>query len=112
MKKMLLIAVLLVFPALAADNANSTSKPLSQETQIKLLKAQRQLQQIQMQMTNLQRQYDEAVKQAKELQTQMSNDCADAAKQANVDMNKFSCDLDSLAFVPKPEEKKTAAEKK
>jgi hypothetical protein len=106
-----MIAILLALPALAADDSAKTNKPLPQDAQIKLLKAQRQFQQLQMQMSNLQRQYDQAVKDAKDLQTQMVNDCAAAAKESSVDLNKFTCDLDSLTFVPKAEEKK-AEEKK
>lgn len=41
----------------------------------------------------------------------MGSDCAEAAKQSSVDLNKFTCDLDSLTFTPKTEEKK-ATEKK
>ena len=108
---MLLIAALLAIPAFAADNPATLNKPLPQDAQIKLLKAQRQLQQLQMQMSNLQRQYDDAVKQAKELQTQMGSDCAEAAKQSSVDLSKFTCDLDTLTFTPRPEEKKTAEKK-
>ena len=106
MKKVLLVTILLVLPALAADNTPNANKPLPQNSQIKLLKAQRQFQQIQMQMSNLQRQFDQAVKDAKDLQTEMANDCAAAAKQSNVDLSKFTCDLDSLTFVPRTEEKK------
>ncbi len=111
MKKILLVTLLLAFPALAADDAAKANKPLPQDSQIKLLKAQRQFQQLQMQMSNLQRQFDQAVKDGKDLQTQMANDCTAAAKESNVDLNKFTCDLDSLTFVPKAEEKK-AEEKK
>ncbi len=111
MKKILFLTLLLAFPALAADDAPKANKPLPQDAQIKLLKAQRQFQQIQMQMSNLQRQYDQAVKEAKDLQTEMTNDCTAAAKQSNVDLSKFTCDLDSLTFVPRTEEKK-AEEKK
>jgi len=76
-----------------------------------LLKAQRQFQQTQLQMSNLQREFDQAVKSAKELQTEMANDCAAAAKQSSVDLSKFTCDVESLTFVPRAEEKK-AEEKK
>jgi hypothetical protein len=54
-KKLVLATVLLALPALAADKPND-NKPLSQEIQIKVLKAERQIQQIQLQMSNLQRQ--------------------------------------------------------
>jgi hypothetical protein len=110
-KKILFVTLLLVLPALAADDAAKANKPLPQDSQIKLLKAQRQFQQIQMQMSNLQRQFDQAVKDGKDLQTQMANDCAAASKEANVDLSKFTCDLDTLTFVPRAEEKK-AEEKK
>jgi peptidoglycan hydrolase CwlO-like protein len=105
-KKVLLVTILLVLPALAADDAAKANKPLPQDSQIKLLKAQRQFQQIQMQMSSLQRQFDQAVKDGKDLQAQMANDCAAASKEANVDLTKFTCDLDSLTFVPRTEEKK------
>ncbi len=111
MKRMLLIAALLAIPAFAADNPATPNKPLPQDAQIKLLKAQRQLQQLQMQMSNLQRQYDDAVKQFKELQGQMGSDCTAAMKDAKLDQDKFTCDLDSLTFAPRPEEKKTAEKK-
>ncbi len=111
MKKILFVTILLAFPALAADDAPKANKPLPQDAQIKLLKAQRQFQQIQMQMSNLQRQYDQAVKDAKDLQTEMANECSAAAKASNVDLGKFTCDLDTLTFVPRAEEKK-AEEKK
>jgi hypothetical protein len=110
-KKILLVTILLALPALAADDAPKANKPLPQDAQIKLLKAQRQFQQIQMQMSNLQRQYDQAMKDAKDLQTQMANDCTAAAKESNADLNKFTCDLDSLTFVPKGEEKKVEEKK-
>ena len=107
MKKVILATLLLAIPALAAD----ANKPLPQETQIKLLKAQRQMQEIRSQMSDLQRQYDQAVKNAKDLQAQMGNDCAAAAKEANVDLSKFTCDLDTLTFAPRPEDKKVAEKK-
>src|SRR5919108_2237633 len=111
MTKILMINILLALPALAADDTTKTSKPLPQDAQIKLLKAQRQFQQVQMQMSSLQRQYDQAMKDAKDLQTEMASDCAAAAKQSSVDLSKFTCDLDSLTFVPRAEDKK-AEEKK
>ena len=111
MKKLLLVTILLVLPALAADDAAKANKPLPQDSQIKLLRAQRQFQQLQMQMSNLQRQYDQAVKDAKDLQTEMANDCTASAKEANVDLTKFTCDLDTLTFVPRAEEKKPAEKK-
>jgi len=56
------------------------------------------LQDIQIQMTDLQR-------QARELQVAMENECVAAAKASNVDLAKFNCDVDKLTFVPKPEKK-------
>lgn len=109
MKKLWLIALMLAVPALS--QSNSENKPLPQETQIKLLKSQRQLQQIQLQMGDLQRQYKEAVKQANDLQVQMNDECGAAAKQSNVDLAKYTCDMDSLTFAPRPEKKPEAAAK-
>src|ERR1700758_3270326 len=106
MKKILFVTILLVLPALAADETGKANKPLPQDSQIKLLKAQRQFQQLQMQVSSLQRQYEQAVKDARDLQSQMASDCASAAKQSNVDLSKFTCDLDTLSFVPRAEEKK------
>ena len=111
MKRALLIAVLLAIPAFAADNANNPNKALPQETQIRLLKGQRQMQQLQMQMSNLQRQYDDAVKQFRDLQGQMGSDCTAAMKDAKLDQEKYTCDLDSLSFVPNTDDKKVAEKK-
>jgi type VI protein secretion system component VasK len=111
MNQFALALTLVASTVLAQDAAKTTNKPLPQESQIKLLKAQRQLQQIQLQIQNLQRQYDQAVKDARELQAQMSNDCSEAAKQSNVNLSNFSCDLDSLTFAPRPEEKKPDVKK-
>jgi hypothetical protein len=104
---MIFAVILLTIPVLAADE----NKPLPQDAQIKLLKGQRQAQRIQLQMADLQRQYDQAVKDLKAVQAEMESDCAAAAKEANVDLSKYTCDLDKLAFVPRPE-KKEAPEKK
>jgi len=93
-KKLVLGVILLAIPVLAADD----NKPLPQDSQVKILKAVRQLQQIQMQMSDLQR-------QARELQITMENECVTAAKASNVDLSKFNCDVDKLTFVPKPEKK-------
>ena len=41
----------------------------------------------------------------------MGNDCAAAAKEASVDLNKFTCDLDALTFAPQPDDKKIAEKK-
>ena len=98
MKKFVFGLILLAIPVLAADD----NKPLPQDTQVNILKATRQLQQIQMQMSDLQQ-------QARQLQIYMENECVAAAKASNVDLTKFNCDVDKLTFVPKPEKK---AEKK
>jgi len=97
-KKFVFGLILLAIPVLAADD----NKPLPQDTQVNILKATRQLQQIQMQMSDLQQ-------QARQLQIYMENECVAAAKASNVDLTKFNCDVDKLTFVPKPEKK---AEKK
>jgi hypothetical protein len=49
------------------------------------------------------------VKQSSDLQTEMNSDCAAAAKAVNVDLTKFTCNLDSLTFVARPEPKTTDA---
>ena len=98
MNKFVLGLILLAIPVLAADE----NKPLPQDSQVKILKAVRQLQQIQMQMSDLQQ-------QARQLQIYMENECVAAAKASKVDLTKFNCDVDKLTFVPKPEKK---AEKK
>lgn len=98
-KSLFLTSLFLLLPALqAADDP----KPLPKDTQISLLKAQRQIQQLQIQMADLQRQYDQATATIKQLQARMEADCAAAAKDANVDLAKFTCNLDTLAFTPKP----------
>ena len=94
MKKLVLGFILLAIPVLAADD----NKPLPQDSQIKILKAVRQLQQIQIQMSDLQQ-------QARQLQVYLENECVAAAKASNVDLTKFNCDVDKLTFVPKPEKK-------
>jgi hypothetical protein len=59
MKKFMFAAIVLAaMPAMAADEA----KPLPQDSQVKMLKAERDIQQVQIQMANLQNQYNEAVK--------------------------------------------------
>jgi len=100
-KKFVFGLMLLAIPVLAADD----NKPLPQDSQVKILKAVRQLQQIQMQMSDLQQ-------QARQLQVYMENECVAAAKASNVDLAKFNCDVDKLTFVPKPEKKVEKAEKK
>ena len=94
MKKFALALILLAIPVLAQEE----NKPLPQETQVKILKAVRQLQQIQIQMSELQQ-------QARQLQVYIENECVAAAKASNVDLTKFNCDVDKLTFVPKPEKK-------
>lgn len=91
MKKILLGVILLAMPVLAADD----NKPLPEDSQIKILKAVRELQTLQMQMSDLQR-------QARQLQVFMETECVNAAKASNVDLTKFNCDVDKLTFVPKP----------
>ncbi len=110
MKKLVLTMILLGLPAFAADKT-SDSKPLPQDTQIKVLKAQRQMQQIQIQISSLQRQYEEAIKQLKDLQIQMVEDCGAAAKELSVDQAKYTCDVEALAFVPKADDKKAEDKK-
>ena len=44
------------------------------------------------------------MKEAKE--AEMVNDCASAAKTSNVDLGKFTCDMETLTFVPRVEDKK------
>jgi len=109
--KALLVGVLLGVPAIAqtAPAANEkavANKPLPEETQIKMLKAERDLQKLQLQIGDLQRQYQDAMKQAQALQRAMGDECAAAAKASGVDLTKFTCDVDSLTFAPRPEPKK------
>ena len=94
MMKFALVLILLSVPVMAQDE----NKPLPQDSQVKILKAVRQLQQIQMQMSELQQ-------QARQMQIYMENECVAAAKASNVDLAKFNCDVDKLTFVPKPEKK-------
>ena len=94
MKRIILGVILLAIPVLGAQE----DKPLPQDSQLKILKAVRRLQEIQIQMSDLQR-------QARELQVTMENECVTAAKASNVDLTKFNCDVDKLTFVPKPEKK-------
>jgi hypothetical protein len=96
-KKLVFVFVLLAIPVLAADD----EKPLPQDSQVKILKAVRQLQTIQMQMAELQ-------SQARQLQIYMENECVVAAKASSVDLTKYNCDVDKLTFVPKPPKKEDA----
>ena len=66
---------------------------MPQESQVKILKAVRQLQQIQMQMSDLQT-------PGARTANYMENECVTAAKASNVDLTKFNCDVDKLTFVP------------
>ena len=77
-------------------------KPLPKDTQISLLKAERQLKQLQTQLTDLQRQYEATMVTVRQVQTQMQKDCATAAAEAKIDLGKFTCDLETLSFAPKP----------
>jgi hypothetical protein len=90
-KKFVLFMILLAIPVIAAEDF----KPLPQDAQLKLLKGQREMQQLQIQIGSL--------------QSQMEGDCAAAAKESNVDLSKFTCDLDKLSFVPRAEKKEAAA---
>jgi hypothetical protein len=94
-----------VFAALAlaaTAAAAQESKPFAPETQITFLKAQRDMQTLQLKIADLQRQFDQAAAAIKELQGRLEAECATAAKAANVDLTRYNCDLDKLAFVPKP----------
>jgi hypothetical protein len=107
MKKVLFATILLAgIPAMAADEP----KPLPQDSQVKMLKAQRDMQQLQMKMSSLQDQYKDAVNSAKVIQAQMESECVVAAKSAGVDLTKYNCDVDKLTFVLKPAPKAAAAE--
>ena len=107
MKRFLLVAGLLAVPVLAQSTQSSSgNKPLPQDTQIKMLKAERDLQKLQLQITDLQHQYQDAVKRAQGLQREMGEECSAAAKASSVDLTKFTCDVDSLTFAPRPEPKK------
>ena len=102
MKNLLLVSMLVAIPLMAADD----NKPLPQDSQIKMLKAEREIQAEQAKMTELQKEFDTLKKNLKDLQTYMENECSAAAKKENVDLTKYSCDVDKLAFVPKTAVKK------
>jgi hypothetical protein len=97
-KKLLLVTVLLAIPVMAADD----EKPLPQDSQVKMLKAEREIQAEQAKMADLQKQFDLLKANLKTLQTYMENECSAAAKKENVDLTKYSCDVDKLTFVLKP----------
>jgi septal ring factor EnvC (AmiA/AmiB activator) len=96
-KRLLLVSMLVAMPLMAADD----SKPLPQDSQVKMLKAEREIQAEQAKMTELQKEFDTLKKNLKDLQTYMENECVAAAKKENIDLKKYSCDVDKLAFVPK-----------
>jgi hypothetical protein len=107
MKKALFATILLAaIPAMAADEP----KAMPQDSQVKMLKAQRDMQALQMKMSGLQDQFKEAMNTAKQLQMEMENECVVAAKSAGVDLTKYNCDVDKLTFVLKPEPKAAAAQ--
>ena len=97
MSKVLLATVVFLLPAFPAEEP----KPLPKDTQLSLLKAERQLKQLQTQLVELHRQFDQAQNAVRQLQVQMEADCVTAAKAASVDLTKFSCDLDTLTFAPR-----------
>jgi molecular chaperone GrpE (heat shock protein) len=95
--------MLLAIPAMATDE----DKPLPQESQVKMLKAQREIQAEQARMADLQKQFDTMQENLKKLHAYMENECTAAAKKENVDLTKYNCDVDTLKFVPKlPAQKK------
>ena len=105
-----LIVPALVFGAVLVSAQGN--KPFAADTQIKLLKAQREIQQQRIKIADLQRQFDQATAAIKQSQAEMEAECTAAAKAAAVDLTKYSCDLDQLAFVPKPAAPAPPAEKK
>jgi septal ring factor EnvC (AmiA/AmiB activator) len=103
-RKLLLITLLFAIPVIAAQE----DKPLPQESQIKMLKAQREIQAEEAKMTELQKEFDTLKKNLKDLQTYMENECTAAAKKENIDLKKYSCDVDKFTFVPKTSVKEDA----
>jgi septal ring factor EnvC (AmiA/AmiB activator) len=99
-KKLFLVTILFATPLLGADE-----KPLPQENQVKMLKAQREIQAEQAKMGEMQKEYEVLQKNLKELRTFMENECVAAAKKENVDLTKYSCDVDKLTFVLKTDKK-------
>ena len=109
--KYLFVALPLLSGAVLA--AEEGTKPFPPDTQIRFLKLQRDFQQKQINAATLQRQFDQAIAEIGKVQAQLEAECEISAKAANVDLAKFSCNLDKLAFVPKPAEApKPPAEKK
>jgi hypothetical protein len=98
MKKVLFAAILIAIPVVAADDA----KPLPQDVQVKMLKEQRTANFLQLQMAQLQAQYDQDSKQLKQVTSDLVNDCTAATKTANLDPEKYTCDLDAMTIVVKP----------
>ena len=88
---------LLVLGLLLLQAAPIPDKPLPMESQVKLLKDVRLLQQLQLQIVQLQQ-------QAKELQADMEAACREAAASEKVDLKEFNCDIDKLTFVAKPKQ--------
>jgi hypothetical protein len=56
-------------------------------------------------MADLQKEFDTLRKNLKELRTYMENECIAAAKKENVDLKKYSCDVDKLSFALKTDKK-------
>jgi hypothetical protein len=78
---------------MAADD----NKPLPPESQIKMLKAEREIQAEQAKMTELQKEFDTSKKILKDLRTYMENECSAAAKKENVVLAKqASLDVGSI----------------
>lgn len=98
MKKLIFAALLIAIPVLAAEDP----KPLPPEAQIKLLKTQRSMQSLQMEMTQLQLQFDKDTAAMKQFQADLLSDCTAATKAANLDPEKFTCDLNAMTIVAKP----------
>jgi len=68
-KKLILAAVLLAIPVMAADD-----KPLPQDSQVKMLKAEREIQAEQAKIADLQKQFETLKANLKQLQTYMENE--------------------------------------
>lgn len=101
MKQVVFAAFLVAIPVLAADDA----KPLPQDMQVKMLKEQRTMHSLELQMAQLQAQYQLDSKNLKQVTSDLVTDCASATKAANLDPDKFTCDLDAMTIVVKPEPK-------
>jgi hypothetical protein len=101
MKKFMFAAILVAIPVLAADDA----KPIPQDVQVKMLKEQRTMRSLELQMAQLQAQFQQDQSVLKQVTADLVTDCAGATKAANLDPEKFTCDLDAMTIVPKPEQK-------